>query len=105
MGMEALPIPASTPLLDVDANRFNPGFHTKKKLFTECFFVDDSAGPSKRRVLLGVKKRGFKAGRIFGFGGKVEKHDKSILAAAEREVQEECGLSGICLQKVGLVYV
>eukprot|EP00927_Polykrikos_kofoidii_P053343 TRINITY_DN47747_c0_g1_i1.p1 TRINITY_DN47747_c0_g1~~TRINITY_DN47747_c0_g1_i1.p1 ORF type:complete len:220 (-),score=40.01 TRINITY_DN47747_c0_g1_i1:37-696(-) len=96
---------SATALLDVDPTHFKPGFHEHKKLFTECFFVDDS-GP-KRRVLLGVKKRGFKAGRIFGFGGKVDKQDGSILAAAAREVQEESGLSerAVELRKVGLVYV
>merc|ERR1712232_414593 len=94
-----------TKLLDVDSNQFSLGFHNNKKLFTECFLVDDSR--HKRRVLLGVKKRGWKAGRIFGFGGKVEKSDCTILAAAERELQEECQLSAsvVKLKKVGLAYV
>ncbi len=38
----------------------------KKKLYTLVFLVDDD------RVLLGMKKRGFGAGKWNGFGGKVE---------------------------------
>jgi 8-oxo-dGTP diphosphatase len=44
-----------------------------------------------RRVLLGLKKRGFGAGKWNGFGGKVEEGE-SIRGAAVREVAEECGL-------------
>ena len=42
------------------------------------------------RVLLGLKKRGFGAGKWNGFGGKVE--DESVREAAARELAEECGL-------------
>ncbi|KAI9175295.1 hypothetical protein H9P43_006656 [Blastocladiella emersonii ATCC 22665] len=44
-----------------------------------------------RRVLLGMKKRGFGAGRWNGFGGKLEPGE-SLPNAAARELQEECGL-------------
>ncbi len=56
-----------------------------KKLLTLCFVYDD------RRVLLGMKKRGFGAGRWNGFGGKVGKGE-TIEEAAVREMQEECGI-------------
>uniref|UniRef100_A0A0G4F5G2 Nudix hydrolase domain-containing protein n=1 Tax=Chromera velia CCMP2878 TaxID=1169474 RepID=A0A0G4F5G2_9ALVE len=69
-------------------------FVRSKKLYTEVFFVDESetGQGTRRRVLLGMKKRGFKEGMLFGFGGKVEKSDLSIGGAAKREVMEECGL-------------
>ena len=44
------------------------------------------------RVLLGMKKRGFGAGKLNGFGGKVEPSDESVPAAAARELAEESGL-------------
>ncbi len=45
------------------------------------------------RVLLGLKKRGFGAGYLNGFGGKVEPRDASVNAAAARELLEEAGLT------------
>ena len=44
------------------------------------------------RVLLGLKKRGFGVGKWNGFGGKVEPGE-SLISAALREVEEECGVS------------
>ena len=41
----------------------------KTKAYTLCFTFKDS---SWKQVLLGMKKRGFGAGRYNGFGGKVE---------------------------------
>lgn len=52
------------------------------------------------KVLLGMKKRGFGAGRWNGFGGKVQPGE-SIEAAARRELQEESGLTVDVLEKVG----
>ncbi len=52
------------------------------------------------RVLLGMKKRGFGAGRYNGFGGKVELGE-SIEAAASRELHEEVGLIASHLMSVG----
>ncbi|KKT28801.1 MAG: 7,8-dihydro-8-oxoguanine triphosphatase [Candidatus Yanofskybacteria bacterium GW2011_GWA1_44_21] len=57
----------------------------QRKLFTLCL------AKRKGRVLLGMKKRGFGAGRWNGFGGKVNP-DESIYDAAKREVWEETGL-------------
>jgi 8-oxo-dGTP diphosphatase len=50
-----------------------------------CMLVQDG------KVLLGLKKRGFGAGRIVGPGGKVEPGELPVQAAA-REVAEETGL-------------
>jgi len=52
---------------------------------TLCFIVE---GDPVRRVLLGMKKRGFGAGKYNGFGGKVNRGE-SIREAAVREVKEE----------------
>ncbi len=55
----------------------------------------------KDRVLLGMKKRGFGAGRWNGFGGKV--HDgETIEEAARRETKEECGLTVTKMEKYGV---
>ena len=45
----------------------------------------------KKQVLLGMKKRGFGAGKWNGFGGKVEKGE-SLEEGAIREVEEECSI-------------
>ncbi|KAM9844137.1 oxidized purine nucleoside triphosphate hydrolase isoform 2-T3 [Aulostomus maculatus] len=52
------------------------------------------------RVLLGMKKRGFGAGKWNGFGGKVQTGE-SIEDAARRELQEESGLTVDTLEKIG----
>ncbi|XP_024432734.2 oxidized purine nucleoside triphosphate hydrolase [Desmodus rotundus] len=52
------------------------------------------------RVLLGMKKRGFGAGRWNGFGGKVEEGE-TIEDGAKRELQEECGVTADTLHKAG----
>lgn len=53
-------------------------------------------------VLLGLKKRGFGAGRWNGFGGKVE-NGEDIDGAAMRELREECGLVANKLENFGLI--
>jgi 8-oxo-dGTP diphosphatase/2-hydroxy-dATP diphosphatase len=50
---------------------------TQNKLYTLAFVLDS------RRILLGMKKRGFGAGRWNGFGGKVDPGE-SIESAAKR---------------------
>ncbi|XP_018588278.2 oxidized purine nucleoside triphosphate hydrolase [Scleropages formosus] len=52
------------------------------------------------RVLLGLKKRGFGAGRWNGFGGKVQPGE-TIEQAAKRELLEESGLTVDTLDKIG----
>lgn len=55
-----------------------------------------------RKVLLGLKKRGFGVGRWNGFGGKVEEGE-TIEEAARRELQEESGLVANKIDKVGVL--
>ncbi|XP_076121045.1 oxidized purine nucleoside triphosphate hydrolase [Alosa pseudoharengus] len=52
------------------------------------------------RVLLGMKKRGFGAGKWNGFGGKVQLGE-TIEQAAHRELLEESGLTVDTLDKIG----
>jgi 8-oxo-dGTP diphosphatase / 2-hydroxy-dATP diphosphatase len=54
------------------------------------------------RVLLGMKKRGFGAGRWNGFGGKVEESE-SVEDAARREMREECGVEIEDMEKAGVL--
>nr|XP_020748229.1 7,8-dihydro-8-oxoguanine triphosphatase [Odocoileus virginianus texanus] len=55
-----------------------------------------------QRVLLGMKKRGFGAGRWNGFGGKVQEGE-TVEDGAKRELQEESGLTVDTLHKVGQI--
>ncbi|XP_053327209.1 oxidized purine nucleoside triphosphate hydrolase [Spea bombifrons] len=54
------------------------------------------------RILLGMKKRGFGAGRWNGFGGKVQTGE-TIEEAAKRELWEESSLRVETLQKIGQI--
>lgn len=67
-----------------------------KKQLTLCVPVKD------RRVLLGMKKRGFGVGRWNGFGGKIERGE-TIEQGARRELHEEVGISDGTLEKVGIL--
>ncbi|CAG9462581.1 unnamed protein product [Pedinophyceae sp. YPF-701] len=62
-----------------------------RKILT-LVLVQGQAEGGARSLLLGLKKRGFGAGYMNGFGGKVE-HGETILAAAERERHEEAGVA------------
>lgn len=57
----------------------------KRKKTTLVFVYDD------KKILLGMKKRGFGMGKWNGFGGKIEKGE-DIFESAERELFEECNL-------------
>jgi len=48
---------------------------------------------SKRRVLLGMKNRGFGTGFYNAFGGKIEEEDPTPAHAAVRELKEETNLT------------
>lgn len=50
------------------------------------------------RVLLGMKKRGFGAGRWNGFGGKVNP-DETLEENVVRELEEECGITAKDIRK------
>ena len=67
-----------------------------KQILTLCIIHDDE------HVLLGMKKRGFGAGRWNGFGGKLGQGE-SVENAALRELQEECGIVAGKLQKRGII--
>lgn len=54
------------------------------------------------RVLLGMKKRGFGAGRWNGFGGKV-RDGETIEEAARREMEEEAGIQPSTFERVGVI--
>lgn len=54
------------------------------------------------RILLGMKKRGFGVGKWNGFGGKVH-NNETVLQAAKRELQEECGLVVKKLTRIGIL--
>lgn len=67
-----------------------------KRLLTLVLLLDG------KRILLGMKKRSFGAGRWNGFGGKLELGE-SIDAAARREVAEEAGVIVGELTEVGVL--
>ena len=72
-----------------------------KKALTLCIVHELSEGISgQSRVLLGLKKRGFGAGRWNGFGGKVEAGE-TVEDAARREVNEEAGIKVSDMDRVG----
>ncbi len=54
------------------------------------------------RILLGMKKRGFGAGRWNGFGGKVQPGEE-VESAARREMKEECGVDVRDIEKLGII--
>ena len=61
-----------------------------------------TATPSTLQLLLGLKKRGFGAGRYNGFGGKLHVNE-SLHDAARRELREECGLCVLQLDDIGVL--
>jgi len=54
---------------------------------TLCMMIDENT----KKILLGMKKRGFGEGKFNGFGGKIEP-EESIQEAAIREIEEEAGI-------------
>jgi len=67
-----------------------------KKSLTLCIIHQQS------KVLLGMKKRGFGAGRWNGFGGKL-KDGETIEDAVRRELKEEAGISANKIEKKGII--
>lgn len=72
------------------------GSRNMKKLLTLCIIHQHP------KILLGMKKRGFGAGRWNGFGGKVSAAE-TIEDAAKREIKEEAGIEVRDLNKVGII--
>jgi 8-oxo-dGTP diphosphatase/2-hydroxy-dATP diphosphatase len=69
---------------------------TMKKLLTLCIVHQHP------KVLLGMKKRGFGAGRWNGFGGKVE-DGETVEEAAKREIKEEAGIEVVEMTRRGVL--
>lgn len=67
-----------------------------KKQLTLCMVCNDD------KVLLGMKKRGFGAGRWNGFGGKLLEGE-TIEQAAIREIKEEVGIEPNHMPKIGIL--
>lgn len=67
-----------------------------KKQLTLCMICKDN------KVLLGMKKRGFGAGRWNGFGGKLMEGE-TIEQAAIREMKEEVGIDANEMPKIGIL--
>ncbi len=67
-----------------------------KRPLTLCIIYDPP------RILLGMKKRGFGAGRWNGFGGKL-KEGETIESAAKREIFEETGITAHDIEKRGVI--
>lgn len=67
-----------------------------KKVLTLCVIYQHP------KILLGMKKRGFGAGRWNGFGGKVQPGE-TIEAAAKRELMEEAGVRVHEMEKAGVI--
>src|SRR3989344_1679925 len=67
-----------------------------KKVLTLCVVYQHP------KILLGVKKRGFGAGRWNGFGGKVNEGE-AIEDAASRELEEEAGIHALDMTKMGVL--
>ena len=55
-----------------------------------------------QRILLGMKKRGFGAGRWNGFGGKVNRNEH-VDEAALRELREEAGILAHGIEERGVI--
>lgn len=67
-----------------------------KKIMALCCIYND------KQILLGMKKRGFGAGRWNGFGGKVHENE-TIKQAAIRELEEEAGVKAKKITKRGVL--
>ena len=77
-----------------------------RKRLTLVFCLRGLSLPSRllpTHVLLGMKKRGFGAGKWNGFGGKVEKNGETILEGAVRELREEAGVVATDMTRRGML--
>lgn len=67
-----------------------------KKLYTLAIVCENN------KILLGMKKRGFGAGRFNGFGGKVLAGEK-VEEAAVRELEEEANIKSQEIKELGII--
>ncbi|GAO52358.1 hypothetical protein SAICODRAFT_7691 [Saitoella complicata NRRL Y-17804] len=79
---------SSTPLVVIEDKQYERYDRPYSKDLTLCIIHDRE----NRKMLLGMKQRGLGQGKWNGFGGKLEPGE-TVLQAAVREVQEECGLT------------
>lgn len=70
--------------------------NNSKKILTLCLVQQGD------KVLLGMKKKGFGAGRWNGFGGKVEAGE-TVEDAVKREVKEEADIAVSKIEKMGVI--
>ncbi len=75
--------------------------HSITQETTICLLI---RGRPPQRVLLGLKREGFGAGKITGFGGKVEPGETAAVAAV-REIQEEIGVQVVPEDLVPMGYL
>ena len=80
---------------DGNAKKSLPG-----RKYYSLVIVTDRESPSRRRILLGMKHRGFGKGLYNSFGGKIDPADACPAAAAVRELHEEANIL-VPLTKVG----
>ena len=73
--------------LDGNAGKSLPG-----RKYYSLVIVTDRESPSRRRILLGMKHRGFGKGLYNSFGGKIDPTDACPAAAAVRELHEEANV-------------
>ena len=80
--------------LDAVFNDQNSSSNEKNaKEFTLVIVTECSTTTSRRRILLGLKRRGFGTGFYNCFGGKLDANvDQSILCGAARELMEETNI-------------
>jgi 8-oxo-dGTP pyrophosphatase MutT (NUDIX family) len=77
----------TTTTTGVDETNSDPGRHAKEYTLIVVTTHD------VRRVLLGLKHRGFGTGLYNSFGGKVEPGEESLPESARRELHEETGIA------------
>ena len=75
-------------MAEVDENAPPEGWKEKSYTLIFCFSTEENG---KKRVLLGMKKRGFGCFKYNGFGGKIEAGETNEEGAL-RELQEESSL-------------
>ena len=90
--MMRVPIHLTKPLFPICPNKYQ-----QRQILTLMFIHKND------QILLGLKKRGFGAGKWNGAGGKVEK-DETIVQGAQRELKEEFGVSVSNPEQVGILF-